>query len=62
MVTRQTKKQILVEVLAHFLVDDQSEMTASEIAREWAKLRGASTLKGNAKFDEAVKTLTELLA
>lgn len=76
MVTRETKKQILIETLAHFLVDNQAgksialQMEAGRtegdprpaLSREWAKLRGASTLHGYPEYDEAVKTLTELLA
>lgn len=76
MVTRQAKKEILIETLAHFLVDNQGgksialQMEGSRpdgdprpaLAKEWAKLRSASTLHGYPEFDEAVKTLTDLLA
>ena len=70
--TRLERKQRLIEALAHFLVDNQagkSIMLQMEVARspivpfakEWATLRGASTLHGYPTFDEAVESLKELL-
>ena len=76
MVTRETKKQILIEQLAHFLVDDQAMKSIAlemdharskddprpKLAIEWAKLRGCSTLHGYQELPEAIETLTALLS
>ena len=70
-----SKKQKLIEELAHFLVDRQAgksillQMGAERpggdkvpvLAQEWAKLRNAAGIHGYPDFDEAVKMLTEVL-
>jgi hypothetical protein len=74
--TRQQKKQILIEKLAHFLVDNQAAKSIAlhmdhqrpdsdprpKLAVEWAKLRNASTLMGYIDLPEAIATLESLLA
>ncbi len=74
--TRQQKKQILIEELAHFLVDDQAAKSIAlqmdhqrpdtdprpKLAVEWAKLRSASTLHGYPDLPEAIETLEALLS
>ncbi len=74
--TRQEKKQILIEALAHFLVDDQAAKSIAlqmdhqrptndprpKLAVEWAKLRSASMLSGYPDLPEAIRTLEALLS
>ena len=76
MQTKAEKKKRLIEELAHFLVDNQAgksialQMEGSRgdgdprpaLAKEWAKLRSASTLHGYPEYEEAVETLTDLLS
>jgi hypothetical protein len=76
MVTRETKKQVFIEQLARFLVENQAGKSIAlqmesgrpesdprpALAKEWAKLRGASTLQGYPELPEAIETLTALLS
>ena len=73
---RHNAKKKLIELLAHFLVDNPIEKSIAlsleadrplndprpRMASEWASLRNASTLHGYPQYAEAVEALTTLLA
>ncbi len=72
----KSQKQLFIEELAHFLVDEQVAKSIAlqieherpknnlfpKFACEWAKLRNASTLFGYPTYEEGIIELTKLLS
>ena len=73
---RKNQKKELIQMLAHFLVDDQAAKSIAlqmdhqrpandprpQLAAEWAGLRASSGLHGYPTYEEALDHLEKLLS